>query len=54
MYSGVSFAALAELFVCKHACHATLHVAISLSRFRCACQRYEKVTAKKDLSTVPL
>ena len=43
MYSGVFFAALAELFVCKHACHATLHVAISLSHFRCACQRYDKM-----------
>lgn len=47
MYSGVSFAALAKLFVCNHARHATLHVAVSLSRFRCSCQRYENITAKR-------
>ena len=52
MYTGVYFAALADLFVCKHACHATLHLAASLSRFRCSCQRYEKMTAKKDLPTM--
>ncbi len=28
MYSGLSFAALAQLFVCKYACHATLHMAM--------------------------
>ena len=54
MYSGVSFAALAQLFVCKYACHATLHMAISLSRFRCACQRYEKMTAKERTTTIVL
>ena len=54
MYSGISSAALAGLFVCKHACHATLHMAISLSRFRCACQRYEKMTTKKDPPTMSL
>lgn len=54
MYSGVFFAALAELFVCKQACHATLRVAISLSRFRCACQRYDKMIAKEPSLTIVL
>ena len=52
MYSGVSFAAMAELFVGKHARHATLHMAISLSGFRCPCQRCKKMIAKKDPPTM--